>query len=169
MTREAFRFTTEPLSHQESYFGRIRERKSFSNNWEQGLGKSKCCIDEAAWLYSKGLIDGMLVLAPNGVHANWIDDEIPKHLHESVAVTTHTYYSQKAKTQKAKQSLQACLDAKGLAVLVMSYDALMTEAGKLAAKEFLVKRHCYYVADESTRIKNPSAQRTKRAIRSWPW
>ena len=111
MPREAFRFATEPLSHQDSYFGRVRNRESFSNNWEQGLGKSKCCIDEASWLYSKGQIDGILVLAPNGVHANWIDDEIPKHLHESVAVTTHTYYSQKAKTQKAKKALQACIDA----------------------------------------------------------
>tara|TARA_R110002167_G_scaffold154829_1_gene349119 strand:- start:3859 stop:5433 length:1575 start_codon:yes stop_codon:yes gene_type:complete len=166
MPREEFKFVTEPLSHQESYFGRIREREFFSNNWEQGLGKSKCCIDEAAWLYSKGKIDGLLVLAPNGVHANWIDDELPKHLHESVAHTTHTYYSQKAKTQKAKKSLQACIDSPGLAVLVMSYDALMTDGGKVAAKTFLTKRHTYYVADESTRIKNPTAQRTKRALAS---
>lgn len=166
MLREEFKFATEPLSHQTSYFERIRERKFFSNNWEQGLGKSFACITEAAWLYSQGKIDGMLVLAPNGVHANWIDDEIPKHLHESVGRTTHTYYSQKAKTQKAKKSLQACIDCKGLAILVMSYDALMTDSGKTAAKAFLTKRHAYYVADESTRIKNPTAQRTKRALAS---
>lgn len=166
MTREAFRFATEPLSHQASYFERIREREFFSNNWEQGLGKSKVCIDEAAWLYSKGKVDGLLVLAPNGVHANWIDDELPKHLHESVRHVSHTYYSQKSKTQKAKKSLQACIDCTALAVLVMSYDALMTDGGKKSAKEFLTKRHTYYVADESTRIKNPVAQRTKRALAS---
>jgi len=166
MSREPFKFSTDSLSHQLSYFERLREREFFSNNWEQGLGKSKCCIDEVAWLYSKGLIDGLLVLAPNGVHANWIDDEIPKHLHESVQRTTHTYYSQKSKTIKAKKSLQACIDSKGLAVLVMSYDALMTADGHVAAKAFLTKRHAYYVADESTRIKNPVAQRTKRALAS---
>jgi SNF2 family DNA or RNA helicase len=166
MRREEFKFATEPLSHQASYFERIREREFFSNNWEQGLGKSFACITEVAWLYSKGLIDGLLVLAPNGVHANWIDDEIPRHLHESVVRTAHTYYSQKAKTIKAKQSLQACIDAPGLAVLVMSYDALMTDGGRDAAKAFLTKRHAYYVADEFTRIKNPVAQRTKRALAS---
>jgi len=166
MPREEFRFATDPLSHQESYFGRIRSRELFENNWEQGLGKSKACIDEAAWLYSKGEIDGILVLAPNGVHANWIDDEFPKHLHESVEHTTHTYYSQKAKTQKAKKALQACIDAKGLAVLVMSYDGIMTDGGHKAAKAFLTKRHAYYVCDEITRIKNPTAQRTKRVLAS---
>lgn len=166
MPREEFRFATEPLSHQQSYFDRIRERAFFQNNWEQGLGKSKSCIDEVAWLYSKGEIDGLLVLAPNGVHANWIDDELPKHFHESVNHTTHTYYSQKAKTQKAKKALQACIDAPGLAVLVMSYDGMMTDGGHKAAKAFLTKRHAYYVCDEITRIKNPTAQRTKRVLAS---
>jgi SNF2 family DNA or RNA helicase len=166
MQREAFQFGTEPLSHQEKYFAKVRSRNSFSNNWEQGLGKSKACIDEAAWLYSEGLIDGLLVLAPNGVHANWVDDEIPKHLHESVSRVCHTYYSQKAKTQKARKALQACLDAPGLAVLVMSYDGLMTDGGRDAAKAFLKKRQVYYVLDEGTRIKNPSTQRTKRVLAS---
>jgi hypothetical protein len=31
-------------------------------------------------LYDKGLINGLLLIAPKGVYKNWYDSEIPTHL-----------------------------------------------------------------------------------------
>ena len=48
--------------------------------WEQGTGKTKPVLDTATRLYDEGLIDALLVVAPNGVHRNWLTDEVPAHL-----------------------------------------------------------------------------------------
>jgi len=54
----------------------------------------------------------------------------------------------------------------GLAVLALSYHAIMTKAGAKAAKKFLTSRSCLYVADESTCFKTPNAKTTKRVLAS---
>jgi hypothetical protein len=164
--RHDFKYLTTPLNHQVEYFERTRELPAFACFWEQGLGKSKALIDQAAWLYSQGLIDGLLVIAPNGVHRNWTDDELPKHLHPQTRWSAYCYQSSTGTTQRAKREVQQLLDHKGLAVLVVSYDALMTEQGAKTVKAFLTKRHCLYAADESARIKTPTAKRTIRVLAS---
>ena len=45
---------------------------------EMGVGKSLVAIETARKLYEAGEIRGVLVVAPNGVHANWVYDELPK-------------------------------------------------------------------------------------------
>lgn len=169
MPRSRFRFATDPLQHQEDYWKANRDKETFACFWEQGLGKTKAALDEALWLYAQGEIDALVVLAPNGVHRNWLSDEAPKHIHESVKWSGCCYLSAKAKTQKFKRHFQNVLDYRGLAILVISYDAIMTKLGGEMAKAFLTKRTCFYVADESPRIKNPRAKRTKRVLSSSPY
>jgi len=41
-------------------------------------GKSKAVIDKAEYQFAKGNIEGVVVLAPNGIHLNWVINEIPK-------------------------------------------------------------------------------------------
>ena len=56
---------------------------------EMGTGKTKVLIDNAAMLYDKGKINGLLVVAPKGVIGTWHKKEIPTHLPkhiESVSV-----------------------------------------------------------------------------------
>lgn len=169
MPREAFRFATDPLSHQEQYWGDNRHKDWFACFWEQGLGKTKATLDEALWLYAQGEIDALVVLAPNGVHRNWLAEEIPKHVHPSVKWKGCCYLTAKAKNKSFQREFQDVLDYKGLAILVISYDALMTDLGHKMTKAFLTKRSCFYAADESPRIKSPKAQRTKRVLASAPY
>ena len=63
-------FKTEPFNHQREEWLRSREEEARAIFWEQGTGKSKLTIDTACWLWLRGLIDGVLVVAPNGVHRN---------------------------------------------------------------------------------------------------
>lgn len=163
-----YQFKTRPFAHQQDCWEKTRHKKAYAIFWEQGTGKTKLTIDTLAWLFMEHHVDALLVLAPNGVHRNWISDELPAHLPNEIAdkMRAYIYFSKTAKNVSSIREQKEVLNHNGLAVVAMSYDALMTEHGAKFAKDFLTKRKCLYVLDEATRIKNPKAQRTKRVLAS---
>ena len=69
-------FKTKPFDHQKRAFYLSRDKKNFALLMEQGtFGKTKVIIDSAAYLYANGAIDCIVVIAPNGVHRNWLSTE----------------------------------------------------------------------------------------------
>ena len=72
-------FKTKPFDHQRKAFYMSRDKKAFALLMEQGTGKTKVIIDNAAYLYGKGEITALVVIAPNGVHRNWIR-EVNTHM-----------------------------------------------------------------------------------------
>lgn len=163
-----YKFKTEPFNHQRDEWERSREEVARAIFWEQGTGKSKLTIDTACWLYLRGLIDGVLVVAPNGVHRNWVEKEIPDHVPDEVIkhVRAFHYQSPKADTKWHKQAVKAVIEHKGFAWLTISYEAFMTASGKRALIDFFDKRRLLYVLDEAHYIKTPTAERTKSILRS---
>lgn len=162
------KFKTYPaFDHQHDEWKLHRATEIRGLLWEQGVGKSRTVLDQSAWLYLQDrLIDGLLILAPNGVHENWITDEIPVHLIEDVPWDGDSYYTSKSKTKRHKARMQEIINYEGLAILAMSYDAFMTKQGKATVDEFLAKRKTFYVCDESQRIKTPGAKRTRSVVYS---
>lgn len=128
-------------------------------HWEQGTGKTKLILDTMAQLARAGEIDGMLVVAPNGVHRNWIEDEIPLWAH-SVQRYARFWTSSKAATQRHQRDFAQLMKAP-FPVVAMTYDGFVTKRGKEWAKKFLTSRKALFVLDEATAIKSPSAKRTK--------
>lgn len=163
-----YHFKTEPFNHQREEWLRSREEEARAIFWEQGTGKSKLTIDTACWLWLRGLIDGVLVVAPNGVHRNWVEKEIPDHVPDDVIkhVRAFHYQSPKADTKWHKQAVKAVIEHKGFAWLTISYEAFMTASGKRALIDFFDKRRLLYVLDEAHYIKTPTAERTKSILRS---
>lgn len=70
------------LPYQEEDFLRFRDQEVLPNLYEQGLGKTKVSLDIAAWQFATGRIEAVLVIAQNGIHRNWVERELPKHLPE---------------------------------------------------------------------------------------
>ena len=159
-----FKFHTKPFEHQRSTFEAIKDEEAFAIFWEQGTGKSKLAIDKCAYLYEKGEIDSVLVIAPNGVHINWITDEIPRHLAPMDGLKTISYLSKKIGTQKHLRPVMDVIKNPGFSWLAMSYDALVTDKGKKYAAMFLKSRKCMMIIDEATRIKTPGAKRTRTVL-----
>tara|TARA_R110000796_G_scaffold41179_3_gene102006 strand:+ start:2223 stop:3683 length:1461 start_codon:yes stop_codon:yes gene_type:complete len=153
-----------PYPHQREVFEHSKDLEGYGLFHEMGCGKTAPTIWTAAHLYQQGKIDGLLVLAPNGVHANWTVEEIPEHMPAEVLEHTRclTWYSAKAKNKSTQKALVELLEHDGLAVMVASYDALMTDLGSKAIKAFLDKRETLAVLDESGRIKTAGSKRTKR-------
>ncbi len=67
-----------PWAHQAKEFDEHKDSKIRALLWSMRTGKSKAVIDKAEYQFAKGNIEGVIVLAPNGIHLNWIINEIPK-------------------------------------------------------------------------------------------
>lgn len=156
-----------PLVHQSTFLSEHGRRAAFGLFWEQGTGKTKGLIDDAALLFCEGAIDAALVIAPNGVHRNWVVEELPKHWPRDLApIESFAWSSTQASTKRHQAEAGRLLSSNGFPWLCMSYDAVMTDAGKQATWELLRSRRCLYILDESQRAKTPAAKRTKRLIAS---
>lgn len=161
---QAPNFRHECRPYQRAIFDEHCDGKPWGLLHEQGLGKTKVAIDAACAMHLAGLIDAVLVVAPGGVEAGWVRDELPKHMWESVPHQVFRYASSKAKTKASIEGAEEIVRARCLAVLVMTYDGFMTDAGKDLAKKFLTKRKVMMVLDESQMVKNPNAKRTKTIV-----
>lgn len=162
-----FQPVLEPLDHQRLFLSESGRRAEYGLFWETGTGKTKGLIDNAALLHCEGTIDAAFVLAPNGVHRNWVVEELPKHWPRDLPpIDAFAWVSPSASTKWHREAVSRLLGSNGFVWLCMSYDALMTDAGKQASWDLMRNRRCLYILDESQRAKTPSAKRTKRIIAS---
>jgi len=157
-----------PFDHQQRVLDEHGLTAVYALFHEQGTGKSKTTIDNAALLACNDLIDAILVIAPSGVHRNWVTDELPKHWPDDAPEIDSLWWSTPgSKTKKGKARWNEFkVPGQGFQLLAMSYDQMQTKTGKKAAWDFLRTRRCLYVLDESARIKTPSAKRSRTALRS---
>jgi len=158
----------ERFKHQADYLDHHAELREWALFWEQGTAKTRPILENVAKLWQERKVDTLFVLAPTGVHRNWVEDEIPLWL--DVPYRAIFWESSKTGTQKFQRSAKQVLHAKELAVVTMGYDAIMTQKGHNYIKSLCTKRNgVFYVLDESTAIKTPKAKRTIRVVASGRW
>ena len=164
-----YTFATHPYEHQQQVFDQSWQRPYFGLFMEMGTGKSKVAIDTMGALYEAREINTALVIAPKGVFDNWVKKEIPAHLPERIK--TKMVKWQPNFTKKFREEIQALADPDKrepgfLHILVMNTEAFSTKKGASAAQRFIsLNPQCITILDESTTIKNKSAQRTKALIK----
>jgi SNF2 family DNA or RNA helicase len=161
-------FKTAPYDHQRNIFTESRNLPAYALFLDLGTGKSHIVVNTAAWLYTRGEIDGLLVVAPKGVYSNWVDYEIPKHapdeiLEEARIVLWQSGTSNKAYRDGIGELFE--LTPRRLHVLVMNIEALNTRPAFTLAAKFLKFHSSLMVVDESSAIKNPKAKWTQRVTR----
>lgn len=158
---------TTGMRHQLDALRKATGRAEFAYLMEQGTGKTWTILADVERGYIAGEIDGLLVLAPKGVHTNWTRREIPEHL--EVPYIARAWRSGMGKKERAEvDKLLRPRDPDEvvpLRILAMNYDALLQKDAMEFALRFLRVTKALIAADESSRIKNLSAERTKRALR----
>lgn len=131
-----------------------------------GLGKTKLIIDVASHLHAMGKIDAVLVIAPNEVYTNWLTQELPPHM--AAPYAGMAFNTSKSKGDFEQMKMLVMLnpddgDLRGkLRFVCGSYDSLRVERGFDFFKKFIRIYRTLLVADESSKLKNPAAQQTKR-------
>lgn len=168
ITPTEYEHVIDPFNHQTEHLEKHWRNTAWGLFWEQGTAKTKPIVDTASLLYMNKEIDGLLVVAPPGVERNWNTDEIPKHMPADVALDAMVavFLTAKKDTKNHAQLMDRLMKHDGLAVLLISYNAFMTQKGKDTVWKFLRRRRALYVLDEAHNIKSPGAKRTKSIIAS---
>lgn len=152
---------TAPFPHQWDCLQASYNKRAFALLMDPGLGKSKVIIDTTVLLFDSNNITGLFILAPNDVHRQWIEEQIPTHMPPRIKRREVLWMSSaKGRITKELESLNRPLSGH-LHILSMNHDALATRRGTEAAKRFLKSHRCLFALDESHEFRSPKAARTK--------
>ncbi len=155
-----YMFETEPFEHQRRAFYMSRDKLYFALLMEQGTGKSKIVIDNAAYLYANNKITSLVIIAPNGVHRNWLRNEIPFHLPEWCPRKMVYYYSGMKKADK--ENWNNIANCKGhLKIFAFNVEGFVSKLAQKLINTIMLSEDVLLVVDESSRIKRPGAKRTR--------
>lgn len=159
---------TEPMKHQAIGLAKMDGKRNFAALMEQGTGKTWLIMADAERCYLANKIDALLVIAPNGVHTNWVKREIPTHM----SIETKSYVWKGTPTSKKRQQELEDFFApwhlerrRPLMVFSINIDSVNTKHGYDVIERFIAFSRTMAVVDESTRIKNAKALRTKKTIK----
>lgn len=118
---------------------------------EQGTGKTKVAIERAINLYQKGAIDCVLIIAPNSVKTQWVEEQFPTH---SSIEDFWGFIWDGCTTVKSKNNFFEVVGRVGLAVVSVNVEAFQSDTIDVYIRDVLHKRKVFVVIDESAKIKN---------------
>jgi len=155
-----FNFKTQPYDHQSEVLLLSATREYYALFMDMGTGKSKVIIDTAAYLYEDDAIDAVVVIAPNGVHRNWVLNELPAHMPDDINYKAH-YYQATGGGKKQKQLWDSIFSHSGLKIFCFNVECGSNKKGQAELKTCVQTGRVLFVVDESQRIKTPGAKRTQ--------
>lgn len=128
----------------------------------QGSGKTWMWLNDIEYQYEKGRIDSVVIVAPKGVHINWIVKEAKQHLSVD---WVGDYWSASVGKKRAAEYEKKIQTLDKLLLFTFNTDALNTKKGyELITHIMRSRRATMMIMDESQRIKNPKAKCTEKAI-----
>lgn len=158
-----FKFKTPPYEHQHKAFSLAAEKSAFAWFMDMGTGKSKVAIDDIAYQYVNGRIMAAVVVCPNSIKSNWLE-ELAKHMPEYVDYRAAVWDSSPRKAEQ--QALDAlCEPGDFLRVLVVNVEAFSHKRSTEYVAKFVNALPCLIAVDESSRIKKSGATRTRNLTR----
>ena len=151
---QKYEYKTQPYEHQRKALNNGGLLKNYAYFMEMGTGKTKVAIDNVAYLWQNKEIKECVVIAPNSVYTNWVQ-EIVNHC----PLPTNIWCW---KISKDKELIKSDKENK-LSFILMNVEALSHKSGQkwLQNRINLKGKSMMMIIDESTTIKNPTALRTK--------
>lgn len=176
--------TIQPYDHQRDEHEQHWQDEWRAIFWEQGTGKMKAGYDFALTQWQAGLIDTLIVLAPNGVHRDWIEEGFKEGtpgdpydqplvpLQWQSQIDAEWYHGGKAGNKGHQKKMRDLFASKKFVILAMSYDSAKTArnkasgwiGGKLFLEKMLRERRCAFILDEASVIQNPGSKITKTLV-----
>lgn len=155
------KFKTEPYKHQLEAFEKFKDRPYFALFMDMGTGKTKVAIDIAAYKFEQGTIDSVLVIAPNHVHTQWAKEEFPKHC--PVNYKAEIWSSGEINKRWFNARIESFLSTKmqELKVFCVNVEAFQSDKILSYIATYVKRNNVFIIEDEATRIKTPTAKRSK--------
>ena len=140
---------TEPFAHQKRALEFISKLMFSALFMEQGTGKTKVCIDYASYLFKHGYIDAVIVVAPKGVHRQWVDEQFPTHCGIWYRAT---FWNNRIESTEL-------LSVRKLHVYSFNYESLSSTACEIMLRSIFKRfSKVYVIYDESHRMKDVSTR-----------
>jgi hypothetical protein len=153
-------YKTEPWTHQRKEVEQHWMDENRMLIWDMRTGKTKAAIDSAVMNYLSGGIDRLLIVAPNGVHDNWLLNEFPVHC--SVPYYSFSWNSSQVTTARFQTAWQEFQKAKGFRVFSINQEAIRVIGAEPYLKTFLMMGPCGLVVDEAHHFGKVSSRMSKR-------
>jgi hypothetical protein len=165
-----FKPYSSPWQHQWDEIVRTADRLTWAHFFEQGLGKSMINLNE--WRYNVEMtrkVDALLVAAPNGVHENWITDELAEHLPPDMDYEAMTWRQTEVSDDRywkhIKEDLRAFVLQPRPIILAVPFHSFRDNRSWEFIKFFCAQRKVFAAVDESDDIGNPDAAQTRCVLR----
>jgi len=152
-------------AHQSKVFEMSKDATAYGLLMRMRTGKSKVALDTGCYLFGKGKINSIVILAPKGVHSKWVLkdllDDIPSYIDYRGAVWR----------SGNKKAIEECenLFTPGQFLRVVSVNIEALSRDNSDAEKYLYRfmnaTDAMLIVDESHTIKNPDAKRTKRVLK----
>jgi hypothetical protein len=138
------------------------DRKAYGLFLDMGMGKTAILVANAGQLHRERKLTGVLVIAPKGVHVQWIEEQVPEHLDPRTRWSGIIWRNGGAMSPSFMKD-----DSYPLFWFAMNTDSLRTDKGIQAANHFLTVHsgRSMIIVDESHSIKSYSAKRTREIIK----
>lgn len=153
----SFDFKNQPMDKQWDALDLTYGKDNVALFMQMGTGKTFITINVAVARYLEGKINAILVFCPTAVKPVW---EIEFEKHCPMGYNLHILES--GKQHQANAFIQD--DVPVLKVMIVGIEALSQGKAADTAISFVDNHKCMVGVDESSRIKNPKAGRTKKAI-----
>lgn len=161
VTKGVFAYKTKPYAHQDDVFEEIKDRTYYALEWEMGLGKTKTALDVGAYKFFAHQIDMIIVVTEKGVHENWVQREIPKHL----AVDPKLVKSAAWNIGRVEGGMRGVIEHEGLSIACMNFSVIHRKRGEAFIRRALAERRVFLIVDESDYMASPSIAQTKALLR----
>ena len=161
--RPAFEYKTPPRAHQSAALAKLAGKPACALFMDVGTGKSWTAIAMMGARWCSGESDHVLLVAKNGVHQQWIEEQIPAHM--SAVVPWRAWGWKKGKP--AQRRYEEMTRFNGLKIFSINIDALGTANGEERILHFLglADGRATMIVDESQDIKSWNSIRTRRSIK----
>ncbi len=148
--------------HQDKEFSEHWTTEARALLWEPRTGKSKTIIDTACALYQACAIEGVVVIAPNGVHRNWTLNQLTQHHWPEVP---YAEYAWRTVDDDRFTQVDRVSKAPGLAWFTVNMEVLIRKDVINSLKYFfrLRGKMVLMVVDESHHFAQPGSKRTGTA------
>lgn len=153
---EDYKPKTPFWKHQKNIFLKTCYKEKYALFLQQRLGKTKLSLDWAAFLFLNKKINTVIVIAPNIVHSDWVNEGAKEHL--SVPYNSIVWNSKKK--VNLEQLPKIFNQSNKLNIFSINKEAILTMGGEECLRYLIQNYNCALIVDEVHHYKNPHSKST---------
>ncbi len=162
----AYKVRTPPFDHQAEAIQLGLRRAEHALLMEQGTGKSYVVIMRCAELFALGELNTLVVIAPNGLHKDWLTKQFSEHWPLELPIASAAYVAGGRVAEKRAVEALKTVPMSTFVVLTVNTEAMRSVKGAQDMVVWALRRgRSMLCLDECDDFKSPSSKQSRTAQR----